>query len=96
MNELFSTQEVKQEVEEESSPLMRDLACLPVFFSLNGKKVILAGGSNAILWKAELCQAAGARLEIFCITFCPGLEALAGRCPDVALVSRGIEPEDFY
>jgi uroporphyrin-III C-methyltransferase / precorrin-2 dehydrogenase / sirohydrochlorin ferrochelatase len=96
MNELFSTQEVKQEVEEESGPLMRDLACLPVFFSLNGKKVILVGGSNAILWKAELCQAAGASLEIFSITFSPGLVALAGRCPDVALASRGIEPGDFH
>ena len=95
MNELFSTQEVKQEVEEESSPLMRDLACLPVFFSLGGKKVILAGGSNAILWKAELCQAAGASLEIFSFNPCPGLVALASRCPNLTLVARRVEPEDF-
>jgi uroporphyrin-III C-methyltransferase / precorrin-2 dehydrogenase / sirohydrochlorin ferrochelatase len=95
MNELFSTQEVKQEVKEESGPLMRELACLPVFFSLNGKKVILAGGSNAVLWKAELCQAAGARVEIFGQTLCEGLVMLASRCPNVILVGRPLEPEDF-
>ena len=91
MNELFSTQEVKGE----SGPLMRELACLPIFFSLNGKKVVLAGGSNAILWKAELCQAAGARVEIFGQTFYPGLVTLASRCSNVVLVARGVEPEDF-
>ena len=62
MNELFST---RSEGEEDHGPLMRDLACLPVFFALAGKKVVLAGGSNAILWKAELCQAAGAEVEVY-------------------------------
>ena len=96
MNELFSTHEEKQEVREESGPLMRELACLPVFFSLNGKKVVLAGGSNAILWKAELCQAAEARVEVFGQTLCPGLVALASRCPNIIVTARGIEPEDFH
>ena len=92
MNEIFSP---PGEDEEDRGPLMRGLACLPVFFSLAGKRVVLAGGSNAVLWKAELCQAAGARLDVFSLDSCSGLVALARRCPAVALVSRRIEPEDF-
>ncbi|PNE11012.1 MAG: uroporphyrinogen-III C-methyltransferase [Beijerinckiaceae bacterium] len=74
---------------------MRGLACLPVFFSLAGKRVVLAGSSISVLWKAELCQAAGARLDVFSADPCPGLVALARRCTLVGLVSRRIEPEDF-
>jgi uroporphyrin-III C-methyltransferase/precorrin-2 dehydrogenase/sirohydrochlorin ferrochelatase len=92
MNEIFSP---PGEDEEDRGPLMRGLACVPVFFSLTGKRVVLAGGSNAVLWKAELCQAAGARLEVFSLDFCSRLVGLARRCPAVALVSRRIEPEDF-
>jgi uroporphyrin-III C-methyltransferase/precorrin-2 dehydrogenase/sirohydrochlorin ferrochelatase len=92
MNEIFSP---PGEDEEDRGPLMRGLACLPVFFSLAGKRLVLAGGSNAVLWKAELCQAAGARLDVFSLDSCSGLIALARRCPAVALVSRRIEPEDF-
>ncbi|MGA7384016.1 MAG: bifunctional precorrin-2 dehydrogenase/sirohydrochlorin ferrochelatase, partial [Methylocella sp.] len=83
------------EDKEDRGPLMPGLACLPVFFSLAGKRVVLAGGSNAVLWKAELCQAAGARLDVFSPNPCSGLVGLARRCPPVALVSRRIEPEDF-
>jgi uroporphyrin-III C-methyltransferase / precorrin-2 dehydrogenase / sirohydrochlorin ferrochelatase len=94
MNEIFSPPGEDGE-EEDRGPLMRGLACLPVFFSLAGKRVVLAGGSNAVLWKAELCQAAGARLDVFSPDPCSGLVALARRRPAVALVSRRIEPEDF-
>src|ERR1700730_3934832 len=93
MNEIFSP---PGEDEEGRGPLMRGLACLPVFFSLAGKRVVLAGGSNAVLWKAELCQAAGARLDVFSPDPCSGLVALARRCPAIALVSHRIEPEDFH
>jgi uroporphyrin-III C-methyltransferase / precorrin-2 dehydrogenase / sirohydrochlorin ferrochelatase len=92
MNEIFSP---PGEDEEDRGPLMQGLACLPVFFSLAGKRVVLAGGSNAVLWKAELCQAAGATLDVFSPDPCSGLVALARRCPAAALVSRRIEPEDF-
>src|SRR6202045_2356442 len=80
---------------ENRGPLMRGLACVPVFFSLAGKRVVLAGGSNSVLWKAELCQAAGARLDVFSPNPCSGLVALARRRPAAALFSRRIEPEDF-
>ncbi len=92
MNEIFLP---PGEDAEDRGPLMRGLACLPVFFALAGKRVVLAGGSNAVLWKAELCQAAGARLDVFGPKPCSGLVALARRCPAVALVSRRIELEDF-
>jgi uroporphyrin-III C-methyltransferase/precorrin-2 dehydrogenase/sirohydrochlorin ferrochelatase len=92
MNKIFSP---SGEDEKDRGPLMGGLACLPVFFSLARKRVVLAGGSNAVLWKADLCQAAGARLDVFSPDPCSGLVALARRCPAVALVSRRIEPEDF-
>lgn len=81
---------------EDRGPLMQGLACLPVFLSLAGKRAVLAGGSNALAWKAELCQAAGAKIEIFGPEPCSGLVVLARRCPAIDLVLREIAPEDFY
>ncbi|MBV8849772.1 MAG: uroporphyrinogen-III C-methyltransferase [Methylobacteriaceae bacterium] len=42
-----------------------ELATLPVFFVLGDRRVILAGSSAGALWKAELLQAAGARVDLF-------------------------------
>jgi uroporphyrin-III C-methyltransferase/precorrin-2 dehydrogenase/sirohydrochlorin ferrochelatase len=44
---------------------MAPLARLPVFFALDGKSAIVAGGSAAAAWKAELLSAAGARVEVY-------------------------------
>jgi uroporphyrin-III C-methyltransferase/precorrin-2 dehydrogenase/sirohydrochlorin ferrochelatase len=41
------------------------LAKLPLFFDLQGKRALVAGGSDAAAWKAELLAACGARVEIF-------------------------------
>lgn len=41
------------------------LATLPVFYKLSGKKVMIAGGSDAAAWKAELLAAAGAEVHIY-------------------------------
>lgn len=41
------------------------LATLPVFFKLRGRRVILAGASDGVRWKAELLAAAGAEVEVF-------------------------------
>ena len=41
-----------------------DLATLPLFWKLRGKRVLLAGDSEGALWKAELLLAAGAQLLI--------------------------------
>ena len=44
---------------------MAPLARLPVFLALEGKRAVLAGGSAAAAWKAELLSAAGARVEVY-------------------------------
>lgn len=44
---------------------MDDLATLPVFFKLQGRRAIVAGGSDAAAWKAELLAAAGADVHIY-------------------------------
>jgi len=44
------------------------LATLPVFFDLAGKPVLIAGGSEAAAWKAELLLACGAEAHLFCPT----------------------------
>ncbi|MDZ7872600.1 MAG: SAM-dependent methyltransferase [Rhizobium sp.] len=51
----------------QSDPAARiePLAKLPLFFDLQGKRALVAGGSDAAAWKAELLAACGARLEIF-------------------------------
>ncbi|QDY99690.1 uroporphyrinogen-III C-methyltransferase [Nitratireductor mangrovi] len=49
---------------EAAPPRVAPLAVLPVFFDLTGKTAIVAGGSDAAAWKAELLVAAGASVEI--------------------------------
>ena len=44
---------------------MAALATLPVFYKLHGKKVLVAGGSDAAAWKAELLAAAGAEVHVY-------------------------------
>ena len=44
------------------------LAKLPVFWSLQGKRAVIAGGSDGAAWKAELLQASGAMVELYCET----------------------------
>jgi len=50
---------------ESRPPRMEDLARLPVFFALAGKRVVVAGGHPAAAWKVELLSAAGAKVEVF-------------------------------
>lgn len=55
---------------------MGALATLPVFHKLDGKKVLLAGGSDAAAWKAELAAAAGAHVHIYALELDPVFAAL--------------------
>ncbi len=41
------------------------LATLPLFFKLEGRKVLVAGGSEAAAWKVELLAAAGAEVQLY-------------------------------
>lgn len=44
---------------------MGPLAVLPAFFDLKGKRVVLAGAGDALVWKCELVAAAGAHVEVY-------------------------------
>jgi uroporphyrin-III C-methyltransferase / precorrin-2 dehydrogenase / sirohydrochlorin ferrochelatase len=65
---------------------MAPLSRLPAFFALEGKRAVVAGGSPAAAWKAELLSAAGARIDVF--TPAPGeeMKALAADPPRGAIV----------
>ncbi len=49
-----------------SSKRVEDLAVLPLFFSLKGRSALIAGGTAAAAWKAELLAASGAEVHIYC------------------------------
>jgi uroporphyrin-III C-methyltransferase/precorrin-2 dehydrogenase/sirohydrochlorin ferrochelatase len=49
---------------EAQRPRLSALSTLPVFYTLTGKRVLLAGGSEAAAWKAELLAATGATVEV--------------------------------
>lgn len=49
---------------EAAPPRMSALAKLPIFLDLDGKRAVVAGGTPAAAWKAELLAAAGAHVEI--------------------------------
>src|SRR5690242_7415023 len=51
------------------------LSRLPAFFALTGKRAVVAGGSAAAAWKAELLSAAGAQVDLFAPE--PGEDVLA-------------------
>ncbi|MEM6712278.1 MAG: siroheme synthase CysG [Pseudomonadota bacterium] len=46
-------------------PRMGELSRLPVFMNLHGKRVLVAGGTDAAAWKAELLLASGAHVALY-------------------------------
>jgi len=62
---------------------MQPLARLPLFIDLADRRVVVAGGSEAITWKAELFSAAGGDVHVFAGT--PDAEL-------VAIAERGTPP----
>jgi uroporphyrin-III C-methyltransferase/precorrin-2 dehydrogenase/sirohydrochlorin ferrochelatase len=69
---------------------MDALARLPLFFALKGKRVLIAGGSAAAAWKAELLSAAGARVEVYASDVSDEMQLVASDPPkgDIVLHSR--------
>jgi uroporphyrin-III C-methyltransferase/precorrin-2 dehydrogenase/sirohydrochlorin ferrochelatase len=78
-------------------PRMEPLARLPVFFALAGKRAVLAGGTPAAAWKAELLSAAGAGVDVLAAELSDEMLTLAGEPPGGAIVVhlRAWEPQDF-
>ena len=66
---------------ESRPPRMEALARLPVFFGLAGKRAVIAGGTPAAAWKAELLAAAGAKVEVFAPDASEELHAVAAEPP---------------
>ncbi|MCV3768964.1 siroheme synthase CysG [Rhizobium sp. TRM95796] len=52
----------------ETESRIAPLAKLPVFWDLAGKRVVMAGGSDAAAWKTELLLACGAEVDLYCET----------------------------
>lgn len=73
---------------------MAELAVLPVFLDLRGKRALAIGGSEAACWKIELLVAAGAEVHVFAPRHerCTELEHLAGR---VTLLDRDWSDADL-
>ncbi|HMF22055.1 MAG TPA: siroheme synthase CysG [Pseudolabrys sp.] len=66
---------------EASLARLQALARLPVFFALDGKRAVLAGGSPAAAWKAELLSASGAQVEVYALNVGEELAELAEAPP---------------
>src|SRR6516165_9821469 len=81
---------------ETRTPRMEALARLPVFFSLAGKRAVIAGGSAAAAWKAELLSAAGATVEVLAATASEELRAAAAERPGtIVLRERAWRADDL-
>jgi uroporphyrin-III C-methyltransferase / precorrin-2 dehydrogenase / sirohydrochlorin ferrochelatase len=67
-------------------PQMRPLARLPVFLTLERRRVLVAGGGAATAWKAELLSAAGACVDVCSRLPSEELCGLAARPPRGTIV----------
>ena len=76
---------------------MEPLATLPVFFKLQGKLVVMAGGTPPAVWKAELLAATGATVRIYAENPCPALVELAeaSETDAITIVGRHWVPDDL-
>ncbi|MFZ2069263.1 MAG: siroheme synthase CysG [Xanthobacteraceae bacterium] len=79
------------------SPRMGALARLPIFYALAGKRAMVAGGTPAAAWKAELLSAAGAQVDVFAVAPSDEMLALSAepRHSPVALHRSFWKIEDF-
>jgi uroporphyrin-III C-methyltransferase/precorrin-2 dehydrogenase/sirohydrochlorin ferrochelatase len=80
---------------EAQPPRMETLARLPVFYALTGKRAVIAGGSAAATWKAELLAAAGADVDVFARDISEEMADLAANTPNVTIRLRAPQPGDL-
>jgi uroporphyrin-III C-methyltransferase/precorrin-2 dehydrogenase/sirohydrochlorin ferrochelatase len=78
-------------------PRMGALTRLPVFFALRRKRAVVAGGTAAAAWKAELLSACGATVDVYAAAPCEELRALADAPPsgDIRVTPRNWTAEDL-
>jgi len=77
---------------------MGTLSRLPAFFALENKRAVVAGGSQAANWKAELLSATGARVDVFAPVADEELRALATAPPrgEVVIHERRWAASDIF
>src|SRR5512146_2085534 len=82
---------------ETKSARMEPLARLPVFLALDGKRAVIAGGSAAAAWKAELLSAAGARVDVYAAASSDELMQIAADPPrgSIAIHRRDWAADDL-
>jgi len=73
------------------------MATLPVFFKLGSKRAVVAGGSEAALWKTELLAATGASVDVYADALAEGFHDLVASPPSgtIALRRRRWGPADL-
>ncbi len=76
---------------------MEKLAKLPVFWGLEGKRVVLVSGSDGAAWKAELLLACGAQLHLYCeeSELSESFAALVAKSPMLKWHDRSWGPDIF-
>lgn len=76
---------------------MNPLAVLPVFLDLTGRRAMVAGSGDALVWKAELLAAAGAHVVVATTEPCADLMALGASPPAgrVDILTRRWQPIDL-
>src|SRR6478609_6693071 len=79
---------------EAQPPRMEPLARLPVFYALAGRRAVIAGGSAAAAWKAELLAAAGATVDVYATDPSEEMVDIATQAY-VTIHRRRIEAADF-
>jgi len=78
-----------------SNKRIAELAVLPVFFDLRGKRVVVIGGGEPAAWKIELLAAAGAQVDVYAEDVCEELSALALAPTSIILHPRPWTPDDL-
>ena len=82
---------------ESRPPRMDPLARLPMFFALEGRRAVIAGGTPGAAWKAELLSAAGAEVSLYAPEPCDEIIVLAIDPPRGAITihRRAWQPDDI-
>ena len=83
---------------ETPTPRMENLARLPVFFALAGKRVLVAGGSSMAAWKVELLSATGANVDVVAAEVSDDMRSVARDAPrgPVTLHERAWRIADLF